>query len=638
MKQGKTFTVIFVILSLILFSGCSKSKKTFDTKPVSIKQFDTPPGADPSVNAELGGNGFKGEGWETNTNYNTIGNPNAVKGGSLVMSIRDFPVTLRTEGKDANSQFNDLTASLIYETLLNQDPVNDDYIPCLATHWQISEDKLTYKFRINPDARWADGKPVTSEDVIASWKLHVDPGILDPYINELFGGYEKPVAESKYIVSFKSKEKSWTQFLWIALALRILPAHYIGNISAAEYIEKYQFEFIPGSGPYIIDKNEIKKGQSIMIRRRSDYWAEKERFNTGINNFDLIRFEVNTDENLEFEKFKKGEVDVVTVNRSSWWSEKFDFDYAKRGIILKRRIFNENPAGISGLVFNMRKPPFDDIKIRKAFAYLYNRNKFIEKLFYNLYEPINSYFPSSVYENPSCPKIGFNPDSAAMLLAEAGWKDKNSDGYLVKDGKVFEMELPYTKGQERYLTIFQEDCKKAGIKLNLKELDGPTIFKLGNERNFRILPQSWTGQKIPNPEGMLTTITADAPNTPNWSGLKDSKIDELCEKYNSEYNKNERVKIIRQIDLIACNYQAWAFGWCSSSQRIAFQNKFGYPEGILGRSTDYLVIPYLWYNDPEKLVEYEDAIKDNTKTLPTGEVDNKYWSKVKESEENKVAK
>ncbi|MBC8485081.1 MAG: hypothetical protein H8D45_03465, partial [Bacteroidetes bacterium] len=77
----------------------------FDTKPVSIKEFNVPPGADPNVSAELGGDGFTGEGWETKTDYNLLGTPEAVKGGSVVMSIPDFPSTLRTEGKDANSYF-----------------------------------------------------------------------------------------------------------------------------------------------------------------------------------------------------------------------------------------------------------------------------------------------------------------------------------------------------------------------------------------------------------------------------------------------------------------------------------------------------------------------------------------------------
>jgi len=636
MKYKYILYLLLAVFTITSFSSCGKSKRkvVFDTKPVSIKKFDTPPGADPTVPAELGGKGFTGEGWQTKTDYNLLGDVNAVKGGSLIMSIPDFPGTLRTEGKDANSYFNRMAQVMIYESLLSLDPVTDDYMPALATHWKISDDKMKFTFRIDPNARWADGKPVTSEDVIATWRLLVDPGILEAYANILYGTFEQPVAESKYIVSVKSKQLNWRQLLYFSASMKIMPAHYIGNISGKEYLEKYQFEFIPGSGPYLIDKNDINKGQSIMIRRRSDYWAEKERYNTGLYNFDMVRFEIIQDPSLEFEKFKKGEIDVINVNRAQWWIERFDFDEYNRGLVLKIRVFNENPNGVSGICFNMRKPPFDDIRIRQAFAYLYDREKYNEKLFYNMYFPVYSFFPGSVYENPNNPKVNFDLDKAQQLLAEAGWKEKNKDGYLVKDGKVFEYELPfYGVGQDRYLTVYQEDLKKVGIKINLRQIDGSTNFKLGNERNYNIITINWGGLQVPNPESSMGPGTADEPNTTNWPGIKDPRINELCKKYNESFDKAERVKIIREIDFIAVSMQPYAFGWFGPYQRIAFHNKFGYPEWILPRKEDYLYIPIMWYNDPVKAAEFEDAKKNTAMQLEKGEVDQKFWMNVKEREE-----
>ena len=624
----------FLLISLFIISGCGKNekpKKKFDTNPVSIKQFDTPPGADPSVPAELGGKGFKGEGWSTKTSYNILGNPKAVKGGSLVMSMKDFPVTLRIIGKDFNSNFNTMAEEMMYESLIGEDPVTGEYTPRLASHWQVAADKMTFKFRINPDARWADGKPVTSEDVIATWRLIVDPGIIDPYFNELYGTYEQPVAESKYIVSVKSKQLNWRQFYYFAYSMKILPAHIIANMSGKDFLDKFQFDFIPGSGAYIVDKNEIKKGQSIMIRRRSDYWGEKEIFAMGLYNFDLVRFEVIPDEAMEFEKFKKGETDILIVNRSQTWSEKFDFDEFNRGVINRRRVFNENPAGTSGLALNMRKEPFNDVRIRKAFAFLYDREKFNDKLFFKAYLPIDSYFPGTEFENPQNPKIRFSIDSAQRLLTEAGWKDKNKDGYLIKDRKIFEIDLPFMKGMDRYLTIYQEDLKKVGIKLNLNEIDGNTIFKLGNERGFKIIPINFAGLRIPNPENSLNSKTADENGTTNWSGIKNPKIDELCAEYDVEFDVGKRVKILKEIDFLATSEYGIAFGWYPPYQRIAFQNKFGFPDGVIARNFDVItVLPYLWFNDPEKALEYDAAVIDKAKVMQKGDEDNKYWLQLKE--------
>ena len=626
--------LISIVIFAFLLSGCGKTekpKKKFDTTPVSIKQFETPPGADPSVSAELGGKDFKGEGWNTKENYNISGNPKAVKGGSLVLSINEFPATLRNVGKDNNNSFVEMSEKMMYEALLDEDPVTGEYIPHLATHWKISDDKLTFKFRINPDARWADGKPVTSDDFIATWKLITDPGILDPYVNELYLNYEKPITESKYIVSIKSKSLNWRQFIYVATEMKLLPVHIIGNISGKEYLEKYQFEFIPGSGPYIVDKKEIKTGQSIMIRRRSDYWAEKEKFNSGLNNFDLIRFEVIPDDGLQFEKFKKGEIDVYLVYRASIWQEKFDFDEFKRGVVNRIKIFNENAAGISGICMNMRKAPFDDIRIRKAFVYLYDRIKFNEKLFFNAYVPLDSYFPGTEFENPANPKLRYNLDSAQLLLSEAGWKEKNKDGYLVKDGQIFSVDLPFQSGMDRYLTIYQEDLKKVGIKINLKETDNTTLFKIGNERNFKLIPFTWSGFRIPNPESFLSSKTADDMNSVNWQGLKNKSIDELCAAYDTAFDIKSRIKILREIDIIAMNESCYIFGWYPPYQRVAFQNKFGYPEGIIGRNYTVLSsLPSMWFNDPEKALEYDAAVADKNKSLPKVDEENKYWQKLKE--------
>jgi microcin C transport system substrate-binding protein len=130
---------------------------------------DADRGADPAVPADQGGRGFTGEGWETNTDYELIGDPRAVKGGVFREYQLDFPTTLRLNGPEANTVLNGMIGSMAYETLLNLHPTTLDYMPVLATHWQISPDKLTYRFRLDPNARFSDGMPVTADDVVASW-------------------------------------------------------------------------------------------------------------------------------------------------------------------------------------------------------------------------------------------------------------------------------------------------------------------------------------------------------------------------------------------------------------------------------------------------------------------------------------
>ncbi|HCN38476.1 MAG TPA: hypothetical protein DIS94_12280 [Bacteroidetes bacterium] len=637
--------VVLLLLSFTILNGCGGKKdkplKTnTGTEPISIKQFDTPPGADPSVSAEMGGNGFTGEGWETDSTYNYLGDPNAIKGGSISWSIPDFPASLRQYGKDENSYYTRMMQSMVYESLLGSDPVNENPTPKLATHWQKSENNTVYRYRINPDARWADGKPVTSEDVIATWKLATDPGLLSG-TGEVYKTYlEDPVAESKYIVRYKSKKEGWLPFS-IASGIRILPAHVIGNITAKEYLDKFNYDVVPGSGPYYVRKEDVDKGRSITLRRRSDYWGENQRWAIGMNNFDVVKTEVIQDETLQFEKFKKGETDVYSYNRAQWWAEKSDFEEVKRGLVMKKRIFNQNPAGLSGLAFNLRKPPFDDIKVRKAFQMLYDIDKYNEKLFYNAYKPTKSLFSATVYENPNNPRVKFNLDSAILLLEEAGWNQKNSEGYRMKNGQVFEFEMTYTQpSQERYFTIFQEDLKKAGIKINLKQVDGTTQFKIGNQRNFSIIPVNWGGQTPPSHEFNVTSRTADDTNSTNWPGFKSTDVDVLVERYNITESVKERVAITKQIDSIIYNMQPYVFGWYADYSRLSWHNKFGMPEFYMSRFDDFYSgtepnIFNLWWVDPDKLNAYNEALKDKSKNLPTETVvDNTYWLDILKKENN----
>ncbi|MCX6156699.1 MAG: ABC transporter substrate-binding protein [Ignavibacteriae bacterium] len=625
--------ILLLTLLMLLFSGCSRKESSvsdYDNAPVSLKVFDIPLGADSSVSPESGGKGFKGEGWETNNNYNSSANPGAVKGGNINISLPDFPVTLRPYGKDANNGFNAFTGKLFYETLLDKDPVTSEFVPSLATHWKVSDDKMTFYFRINPDARWADGKPVTSDDFIATWKLLIDKDILEPYLNELMSSYEEPVADSKYIFSIKSKNADWRLFDAIATDIKILPSHYINNLSGKGYLEKYQYSFIPGSGPYALLDKDIVKGQSLKIRRITDYWGEKLKFNTGKNNFNVINFIFLNDELLKLEKLKKGEIDVLRVNRASEWNTAYNFDKIKRGIILKKRVFNEYPAGISGICINTKIKPFDDARVRKALAYAFDRKKLNEKLFDNAYTLMNSYFPGSVYENSSNPHIGCNLDSSAMLLSSAGWTEKNQDGYLVKNGKVFETDIIYNHGEDIYLTIFQEDLKKVGIKLNLTKLDGAASTQAGNEKGFSLITAAWSGSQIPNPENMYGSKLADLKNNANWSGINDKKIDELCVSYNNTFNFNDRISIVRNIDSLLCEYVGYILTWYAPYHRIVFQNKFGYPESILDRETGMESLLHLWYIAPDKSEMYNKAVKDESIFLEPGETDSRYWQQNKE--------
>ena len=596
-------------------------------------------GADPSVPAEQGGRGFTGEGWETNTDFDLIGDPRAVKGGLFREYQPDFPSTLRINGPESNTVLNAMITNMAYETLLTMHPTTLEYMPTLATHWQISADKATYRYRIDPNARYSDGQPVVADDVVATWSFLMDKTLEDPMTELVYAKFEKPIAESKYIVSVKSKVLNWRNFLYFSQSMPILPAHVLKTVNGARYLKEYNFKLLPGSGPYVVNEADISKGQSLTIRRRNDYWAEQARRNIGVNNFDEIRETVVRDQKLSIEMFKRGDLDYYgPVNATYWVQELDNLDRVKRGLIQRRKIYNESPQGTMGLAINMRKPPLDDVRVRTALQHLLNRPLMIEKLFYNEYSPIDSYFAFSVYENPSNPKLQYDPQLALKLLAEAGWKDRDAQGRLVRNGQPLAVELIYySKVYEPAMTTYQEDLRKVGIGLNLRFLTPETVFQLMGDLQFDMIHVQWTGLLFPNPETSWKSTLADQKSTNNVNGVKNARIDQLLDAYDREFDQQKRVAIIREIDGILAGLHPYVLFWDPPYQRLAYWNKFGHPEGYLTRVGDYRDPIGLWWIDRQKEAELARAMGDNSAKMAVGETEVRFWQQYAKSQGAKPA-
>jgi microcin C transport system substrate-binding protein len=640
-RDVKRVLLTFAVFSILVAAGCGNgpasenssgvSTPVARTGPVSMNKADYPvfpdadAGADPSVSAEQGGKGFTGKGWETNTEFDLIGDPHAVKGGLLRETVPDFPSTLRPFGPNT-TQFSTVLGGLVYEQLLGMHPTTLEYYPALATHWQISADKTTYRFRIDPNARWSDGQPVTADDVVASWSFSMDKGVNDPALPVVFGKFEKPVAESKYIVRVKAIQPSWRNFMYFSSSLPIFPAHALKTIDGAAWVRDYNYKMLPGSGPYAVAENDVEKGNTIHVRRRSDYWAAKYRRSIGINNFDDIQVLVVRDRNLEFEKFKKGDLDFYFVNRAQMWAEQLNFPDIDRGLIQKRRIWNNNPQGVQGFALNTRRAPFDDIRVRKALALLFNREEIVAKLMYGAYEPIDSDYPGSMWENPDDEQVKYDPEQALKLLSQAGYTSRDSQGRLTRNGIPLAVELIYgQQDSEKYLTVYQEDLRKVGITLNLRLVTFETMVKLLDDRQFGMVSMAYTGLLFPNPETSLLSSLADQKNNNNITGFKNARVDQLLKQYDLAYDVPQRVKIIREIDKIVTDAHHFIFEWYAPNQRIAFWNRFGMPKGEFSRIGDVNDILSMWWIDPDKDAKLQQALRNPSVKLDVGQTEDRYW-------------
>ena len=507
-------------------------------------------------------------------------------------------------------------------------PLTLEFIPQLATHWKISEDKMTFTFRLNPEARWNDGKEVTSADVVATYNLLMDERILFPSSQLVYGKLNPPVAKSKYIVEVTAKDRNWRNFMYFGASMRIKPAHEI-SIPGDEYLKKYQNSYTAVTGPYTLEDEDSVLNKSLTLTRRDDWWAKDNPAWTGIYNFDEYHFIVVQDNNLAFEKAKKGELDYFWVNKSQWWVEELvpsKVEPLKRGLIQKQKFFNDSPIGTSGEALNTTRPPLDDVRMRMALAHLYNRELFIDELFFNEYGPQTSYFQGGAYQNPDNVILHYDPFRAVELLEELGWTEFDSDGYRTKDGKRLEFELSYSsKGSERHLTIYQDDCKQAGIKIDLKLLDPATHWQNVRQRKYDLSAMAWGALTFPNPETSFHGKLAVVPENNNITAFSDPRVDELCDEYDVEMDVQRRTEIIREIDGIVYAAHPYVLGWYSPNQRVMYWNKFSQPNFGVWRFNDREDMMYSWWIDPAKEAALESAKADASKTLETQPIQHKFW-------------
>ena len=604
-----------LLLSLCLFTGCwafeAPPEETTETK-INEVEPEKPEG-DTSVSSEDGGPGFKGEGWTT-AEPRALGSEEAVKGGTILTDISDWPNNLRVYGEKSNVYTNHYIGELIYETLCRRDPHTLEWVPRLASHWKISEDQLTFQFRINPKAHWNDGKPVTSEDVIATYDLLMDQSLLEPSYREICTHFNRPEAISKYIVQFKAKEKSWRNFIDLNL-LYILPAHELDGIDGKEFLNRFNFKYTASSGPYVVAESDIKRDESLVMTRRENYWGKDDPFNQGLYNFDKIIFRVIRDRRIGFDTALSGELDFKVIYTAKWWVEDVDdLPATKMGQLIRQQVYTKVPQGIQGWAFNMRNPPLDDVRVRKALAHLFDRRTMVAKFAYNTYLPLSSYFTGGGTQNKSNEIVEYDPQEAVKLLAAAGWKDRGQDGILVKDNKRLSLHVKYSSaGFEKYLTTYQSDCAKAGVELKLDLVIPTTLMNNLATRDFDMANSARTGSFDPDPRIVWHSRTAVdengemVKNTPNATGFQSKKADDIIEKYDREFDSKKRQELLRQLDAVIYEQHPYALQWYLPCERLLYWNKFGMPKTVLAKYTDWTWVFSSWWVDPEKEAKLKEA-------------------------------
>ncbi len=514
----------------------------------------------------------------SNFTHMPYANPDAPKGGRLVWGILGTfdslnPLIVRGLAVQQMRGF-------VVESLMARG--NDEAFTLyglLAKSVETDDARSYVTFHLDPKARFADGKPVTADDVLFSWELLRDKG--RPNHRQYYSKVAKAAAPDPLTVRFDFDAANDRELPLILGLMPVLPRHAVDPAT----FEETTMTGPVGSGPYRV--TAVKPGASVTLTRNPDYWGRDLPVNRGLWNFDEIRLDFYRESNGLFEAFKRGLYDFRVEHEPLRWHDGYDFPAARNGELIRDTIKPGMPQPSEFLVFNTRRPVFSDIRVRQALTLLFDFEWINRNYFFGLYARAAGFFAGSelsAYGRPADdrerellkpftqripPDIldgsyrlpvtdGSGRDratlrSALKLLSDAGY---DLDGTVLRQRATkvpltFEI-LVTTRDQERIALAYQRDLKRAGIEASVRAVD-PVQFdqrRLGYE--FDMLQNRWDQSLSPGNEQSFYfgSQAADIPGTRNYMGAKEPAIDALIAALLEAREHPAFVSAVRALDRV----------------------------------------------------------------------------------------
>jgi microcin C transport system substrate-binding protein len=524
---------------------------------------------------------------------------------------------------------------LMYETLFtpSYDEILTDY-GLLAEAVSYPEDVSSVTFRMNPNAKWHDGEPVTAQDVIWSFNKskEINPNVAQYYANVVSAEETAPGE-----VTFTFDTTGNLELPKIMGQLAVYPQHWWEGTDAEgnqRNIGAPTLEPPLGSGPYRIAS--FTAGRSITYELVPDYWGKDHPTQIGHNNFQEMRYEYFLDQDVMFEAFKADQIDSRVENRASRWATAYTFPAVDEGKVLLEAFPNDyRDRGVMvGWGFNLRKPLFQNEKLREAMNYIYDYEELNRTLFYGQYTRIDSFFfgapeelratglpqgeeleilesvrdqiPEKVftteYTNPVAgdpQKLRANFRIALELLGEAGY---TLDGNRLVDASgqqlAFEMLLAGPT-QEPQALAFQKNLQTLGIEATIRVVDSPQYIERMRAFDYDVAYFAWGQSLNPGNEQRYFwgSTSATEEGSQNYLGISDPGIDALIDKVIFADDRETLEAATRALDRVLLAHHYMVPSYTILATRLAHWNRFSHPDPLPEYSTGF---PLIWWWDEEK--------------------------------------
>jgi len=555
-------------------------------------------------------------------------NPNAPKGGVVRMwALGSFdslnPYTIK--GSAATG------LALLYDTLMASSPDEPSSEYGLVAEWvSHPADYSSVTFGLRAAARFHDGKPMTPADVVFTFgelkKNH-------PHYAFYYKNVTKAEATGPREVTFTFDLKGNRELPQIVGQLPVLPKHYWEGKSASgepRDLSRSSLEVPLGSGPYRI--KAVDPGRSISYERVADYWAKDLPVYVGQWNFDELRYSYFRDRVPAFEAFKAAQLDFWRESSAKFWATGYDFDALTKKLVRREEIETKTVAPMQAFVMNLRRPQFQDVRVRRAFNLAFDFEWANKNLFFDQYRRVGSFFDNSELAARGLPQgrelellqevrdqvppevftqewknpVNATPQDArrnlaeaTKLLADAGYKARNS--VLVgPDGKELAVEFLITSPDfERVLLPYKTALERLGVKAGIRVVDSAQYQRREDTFDFDIIVDTFAQSQSPGNEqrDFWGSAGADREGSRNTIGIKNPAVDKLIDRLIFAKDREELVAATRALDRVLL----WNFyvvpQWHSPFDRIATWDMFDRPAKLPAQAISFQRV---WWVDAAK--------------------------------------
>jgi microcin C transport system substrate-binding protein len=556
-------------------------------------------------------------------------NPNAPPGGTLRQSALGTFDNFNTVVSGVKGSIA-IGTELYVETLTTPslDEVSTEY-GLLAEAISYPADYSAVTYRLRAKARWHDGKPITSDDVLYSFDVLKKNS---PFYGAYYRHVVKVETTGEREVTFTFDGPGNRELPQIIGQLPVLPKHWWeGSDKSGRKRDVTQTTLEPplGSGPYRL--KDFAAGRTLVYEKFDDYWGKDLNVTIGTRNFQTIRYEFFRDSTVALEAFKGDQVDWRFENSAKEWANSYDFPAVRDKRVVREEFPTRNIGVMQAFAFNIRRDKFKDPRVRRAFNFVFDFEEMNRQLFFGQYKRIASFFegtelaatdlpsgkeleiletvrgkvPDELFTKPYTNPVGGNPEAvrnnlreALRLLREAGYEVKDTRLVEATSGKQFAVEfLVDEPAAERFVLFYKPSLDRLGMTVNVRVVDAAQYENRLRQWDFDIIVASWAQSLSPGNEqrGFWSSQAADQPGSRNLIGIRNPAVDSLIERVIFTRDREDLVAATRALDRVLL----WNFyvvpQWTYGKQRTARWDRFGHPETMpkYGASA----FPTIWWWD-----------------------------------------